>query len=150
MAIDSVSPLTAIQALLVGLRDGGGNPILKAVDIGVPTTIGNTVGAYVALAGQRVKIKTQGSIIREADYYVGLCYQVVGAPSGAELALAAALDAFIKAVYADLTLGGLTGRLDLNLAVASTPIYQTIAAQEYRTMPAILTLVQYDTYNVTP
>jgi len=150
MALDSAGPVEAIQDLLEGLNDGAGHALLQNVDLGVPTVIGHAVGAYVALAGQRVVIKAQGVIQRSSDYYVGLCYQVVGAQSGAELALAVALDAFIRAVYLDLTLGGLVLRIDLNLAVAGTPIYQNIANQEYRTFPIVVTLTQQDTYKVNP
>lgn len=150
MALDSVSPLAAIQALLLGLVDGANQPLLKSVVIGVPTAIGNNVAAYVALSPQAVAPVASGVIQRESSYFIGIYYQMAASISEPELALAAVVDAFIKAVYADLTLGGLAMKLVLDLSLSKDPKYALVVGQEYRTFPAQITLTQRDSYNVTP
>lgn len=151
MAFDSAGPLRAIAALLAALTDENGAPLLQAVWIGVPSSLSNAVGAWVALSTQQVKRVASGVLQREAAYYVALTYQVTTNQQTAELAIAATIDAFLRALYADLTLGGLaTQDLVIDLSLTKVPLYQKIAEMEYRVFPITLGLVQRDSYNVTP
>jgi hypothetical protein len=151
MSLDSAGPLTTLASLLSGLVDDQEIPLIRSVTIGVPTAIGTDVGAYVALGAQSVKRVASGVIQREASYYVGICYQVQASISAPELAVGAIVDALIRAIYADLTLGGqVTQDVLLDLSLSREPRYQLVVGQEFRVYPVVLTLIQRDSYNVTP
>jgi hypothetical protein len=137
MAFDSTSPLTALAALLTGLSG------VQAVHTGVPESLGARVSAYVTLAAQRVQDKAASGLLqREADYFVGIGYRVAGAEATAEADLAALLDAFIAAVYADRTLSGTVASAGLDLTLANSPQYQAVAGVEFRVYPVIVHTTQ--------
>lgn len=141
MPFDSGAPLAQIVTILEGIAG------VQEVTTGVPESFGHQVAAFVTLAGQTVRHFATNSLEREARYFVGLGYDVAGAEETAETTLAAIVDAFILAVYADKTLGGTVKSADLDLSPSNSPDYQPIAGAEFRMYPVLVLTKQYNEFN---
>jgi hypothetical protein len=75
---------------------------------------------------------------------------VDGAETTAETTLMDLVDAFLTALYADLTLAGTARSLEADSQAADEPEYQLRAGKEYREYPVVVTVVQQDSYAVNP
>lgn len=147
MSFTTSAPLTALQAMEAATTG------VQAAQIGAPESFSTRVSAYVTVAGQRIIDKAGGLLQREADYFCAFGYRVAGAEATAETTLAAAVDSFVAAFYAAraartglfavATTQVLSGTLDLSLA--SAPEYRTVAGQEYRILPFLVTVTQQAT-----
>jgi hypothetical protein len=128
-----------------------GLPGIQMVFKGAPASIGNKVAAYVGLGPQILTLRTAGgSVRREASYFVGFAYRVEGAPDAAEATVCTLLDAFLRVIYADLTLGGTVKAAELDLALSRQPQYHLLASQEFRVYPLLVTCMQDDTFVAVP
>lgn len=144
MAFDSAAVAGALVDVLEGLSGMG------AVQIGAPESVGTRVSAYVTMGGQEVLRKATGVIQRQGRFYCMLVYRVDGAEATAETTLMGLVDAFLQALFADLTLAGTVQALEVTSAAADEPEYQLRAGKEYREYPVIVTVVQRDSYEVNP
>lgn len=144
MTLATKSGANALKTVLVGLSGMG------AVQIGVPVTASKRVTAFVVAAGQVVTRKTTGTTARDARYNCTLAYRVDGAEVTAETTLMDLVDAFITALEADQTLGGVCKSLEIDLTLADTPEYFIRAGKEFREYPVIVTLRQYGSFNPSP
>jgi hypothetical protein len=141
---DSAGVLSALAAMLGGL-DG-----MQQVYIGAPESLSKRVSAYVAVGGntQPISDRITGVLSDERAWFVGFGYRVADAERDAELALAAFVDAFARAFYANRTLGGLiqsNPRLDFSLT--RDPRYEVRAGQEFRVLPVLVIGTQRETYD---
>jgi hypothetical protein len=118
--------------------------------IGAPESVGPKVLSYVTMGGQRPLRKATGIMQREQRFMVMFAYRVDGAEATAETTLMGLVDAFLGALYADLTLSGTALALDIDTSAADEPEYQLRAGKEYREYPVIVTAVQQDSYEVNP
>lgn len=144
MAFNNGAVLNAIKALLLTL------PQLQSAQLGAPDAAGTKVSAYVTLGAQPVVNEASGGLLkRETRCFVGFAYRVAGADAAdvatAETTLAAAVDAFIRAFYADRSLGGVVESAALDLSVADQPEYRITAGKEYRIYPLFVTTTQRET-----
>lgn len=144
MAFNSVAVANELVTVLQGL-DGMG-----AVQIGAPESVGPRVSAYVTLGSQTIGRKVTGIVQRESRFFCMLAYRVDGAEAMAETTLMSLVDAFLNALYADLTLGGTVASLEANSQAADEPDYQLRAGKEYREYPVVVEVTQRDGYNVNP
>ncbi len=136
--------LVSILSGLTGLTTSG------AVKIGAPESVGPRLSAYVTIGSQSSNLKTTGSTYRDARYFVNLAYRVDGAEATAETTLMGVVDAFLAALYADLTLNGICAKVEIDTGLADTPDYQLRAGKEYREYPIIVTARQYGSFTVNP
>lgn len=134
----------ALVTLLTGLAGMG------SVQLGVPVTVGPSVSAYVTAAGQPMGRKTSGTTFRDMRFNCTLAYRVDNAEATAETTLMDLLDAFVDAVNADLTIGGVCKSADVDLTLADTPQYFIRAGKEFREYPILVTLRQYGAYTPSP
>lgn len=141
MSLNASAPITAIAAMLTATAG------VQAVYTGVPESMSHRLSAFVAMAGQRIRDKATGLLEREARYTVGLGYRVKGAEAAAELALAAAADAFTLAFYADRDLGGSVLSASLGETGSDAPLYYDIGGEEYRVFPMLIITTQHQTYD---
>lgn len=140
---DTAGPLQYLATLLGTLAPAG----LQRVYIGAPESFSNQVSAYVAMTGQRVIRKNTGLLQREARYLIVLGYRVKDHEDTAETTIAALVDALVSKLYLDLTLGGWSLSLDIDLTQADTPQYELAAGQEYRRFPLVVTVTQQQDYH---
>jgi hypothetical protein len=147
MAFDTAAVANELVTILSGLT---GLTTTGAVKIGAPESVAPRLSAYVTIGSQSSAPKTTGTTYRDARYFVNLAYRVDGAEATAETTLMGVVDAFLAALYADLTLGGTCGKIEIDTGLADTPDYQHIAGKEYREYPIIVTARQYGTYTVNP
>lgn len=132
--------LDAIVAVVQGLSGMQGT-----VSTGVPESLPTRVSAFVTVGDLTPRRKATQLLQREARFRVTLGYRVRGAEATAERDLAALVDRFTTALYADPTLGGVATRADLDLAAADSPEYAPIAGQEYRLYPMTVMAAQQQT-----
>jgi hypothetical protein len=144
MAYNATAVANALQTILAGLSGMG------AVQIGAPTSIGPQVGAYVTMGSQTTVRKSAGITQREGRFFCMLAYRVDGAETTAETTLMGLVDAFMAALHADLTLGGVVEDLTADSQAADEPDYQLRAGREYREYPVVVTVTQRSTYEVNP
>jgi hypothetical protein len=134
---NTVAPLNRIVEILNAL------PGMDEVYIGVPKGIETTVAAYVTVGPQTITDKAGGLLQRLATYTVTLCYAVEGDSTASELAVAGVLEPLILALYAERDLDGSAledSAIDLTLAGSAE--YQTVAGQEFRRYPINVTVLQ--------
>jgi hypothetical protein len=143
-SLDSGAVAVALKGVLEGLSG------LAAVQIGAPTHIGPRVSAYVTMGSQATVRKSGGITQREGRFFCMLAYRVDGAETTAETTLMGLADAFMEALHADLTLGGVVADLTADSAAADEPDYQLRAGREYREYPVVVTVTQRSTYEVNP
>jgi hypothetical protein len=144
MAYNAAAVASALQTILSGLSGMG------AVQIGAPTSVGPQVGAYVTMGSQAIVRKSAGITQREGRFFCMLVYRVDGAETTAETTLMGLADAFMDALHADLTLGGVVADLMADSQAADEPDYQLRAGREYREYPIVVTVTQRATYEVNP
>lgn len=144
MALNTQAVADALVAVLSGLSGIG------AVQIGVPESTSPRVSAYVTMGSQPNERKATGLVRRNARYFVLFAYRVDKAETKAETTLMGLVDAFLAALYADLTLGGACKSIEIDTGLADTPDYQLRADKEYREYPVIVTAAQDANYNTNP
>ncbi len=144
MSFNTLACGTAIINVLTGLGS------LAQVQFGAPDSVGVRVSAFVTMGGQTIGPKTTGTTKREARYFVELAYRLDGTETTAETVMMGIVDAFIAAIFADLTLAGTCQYTEISLALADAPEYRTLVGKEYREYPIVLTCCQYGTYNTNP
>ena len=144
MALDTLAGANALKTLLQGLNSIGN------VQLGVPESTSKTVDAAITMGSQSVVRGRTGGTDRFARYLVTFAYRVDGNEAGAEAGLMALVDAFIGAVHADLTLGGVCKDVTLDMGLADTPEYTLRAGKEFREYPIAVTLKQQGTFNINP
>lgn len=144
MSYNSGAVAAKLVTLLTGLSGMG------TAQIGAPESVGPKVSAYVTMGGQSVVRKATGITQRESRFFVLFAYRVDGAEGTAETTLMEGVDAFLAALYADLTLDGTVYALEASSAAADEPDYQLRAGKEYREYPMIVTVIQRDSYAVNP
>jgi hypothetical protein len=136
-------PFTALATLVAGLIG------VQWSQVGVPESVPAQVGAYLTLGGQQVDNKATGGLMqRRLSYRVVFCYALDGAETTAETTIAALIDAFIAAIFADRTLGGTLESLDVDASEADQPRYVGVAGAEFREYPLRITGVQRSTFPV--
>lgn len=144
MAFNAQAVADAIKTKLLALSGMG------SVQIGVPESVGPRVSAYITMGSMPSVRKTTEVVRREARYFVNMAYRVDGAETTAETTLMGLADAFLSALYADLTLGGTCKSIEIDTGLADTPDYQLRAGKEYREYPFIITAAQDGNYTVSP
>ena len=144
MAYNSGAVATALVTVLESLS-GMGN-----VQIGAPESLSTRVSAYVTLGSQTTTRKANGIKQRETRFFVMLAYRVDGAEATAETILMGLADAFMNALDADLTLGGVMVDLTADSQAADEPEYQSRSGKEFREYPIMVTVTQRDSYAVNP
>jgi hypothetical protein len=142
---DTVAPLQRLTELLATVSG------IRVVYTGVPKAVDADVAAYVTAGAQELTDKASGGLLqRTASYDVTLVYAVEGDSQQAELAVAAALDAFVLLLYAeraqpDSPLRTLSG---IDLTRSTSAEYLSIVGQEYRRYPIVVDVLQQQTIGV--
>lgn len=144
MSFNSQAVANALVSVLQGLSGMG------AAQIGAPESVGPRVSSYVTMGSQQTRRKTTGTTLREARFFCMLVYRVDQAETTAETTLMNLVDAFLAALHADLTLGGVVTGLEASSAAADEPDYQLRAGKEYREYPISVTVTQTGSYEVNP
>ncbi len=144
MSLDTKAGANALKTVLTGLSGMG------PVQLGVPKTSGPRVSAYVVAGSQTIVRKTTGTTARDARYNATLVYRVDGAETTAETTLMDLLDAFINALEADSTVGGVCKSIEIDTSLADAPEYYIRSGKEYREYPVLVTMRQYGTFNPNP
>jgi hypothetical protein len=144
MSFDSTAVANQLVTVLAAL-DGMG-----AAQIGAPESVGPRVVSYVTMGSQRSERKAAGVMQRSGRFFCMFAYRVDGAEATAETTLMDLVDAFLTALYADLTLAGVARSLEADSQAADEPEYQLRAGKEYREYPVVVTVVQQDSYAVNP
>ena len=141
-AFDAVAPLQRLTELLAQIAG------IRVVYTGVPKAVDADVAAYVTAGAQTLTDKAAGGLLqRIASYDITLVYAVEGDSAQAELAVAAALDAFVLLLYAerqepDSPLRTLSG---IDLTRSTSAEYLSIVGQEYRRYPIVVDVLQQQT-----
>ncbi len=144
MAYDTVGAANQLVTILDGLSGVGESAL------GMPPNLAVKLGAYVTMGSQRVARKATGVTQRETRLFVKFLYRLDKTESTAESTLMTAVDAFLVALQADLTLNGTVSGLEVDTSLADEPDYQAIAGKEFREYPILVTVMQYGTYEVNP
>lgn len=144
MSYNAAAVASQIVTILNGLSGMG------SAQIGAPESVGPRVSAYVTLGSQTTGAKTTGIKQRETRFLVVMAYRVDGAESTAETTLMGLVDAFMKAIHDDKTLGGTVFNADVDSQAADEPDYQLRAGKEFREYPLIVSVIQRATYEVNP
>lgn len=126
MALQSKAGLSALIAVVQALPSMQGT-----VNRGVPESFPSSVSGYVAVGVPNVEREGFGGEIRvDSIFYVGFGYAIDGAEETAEDQLADTLDAFIRAIEKDPSVGGVFANLDYGPARPSD--YAVVVGQEFR------------------
>ena len=144
MSYNSGAVASALVTLMSGLAGMG------SVQIGAPESMPTTVSGYVTLGSQQAVRKTTGTTQRETRFFCMLAYRVDGAEATAETTLMGLADAFMVALDADKTLGGVVHDAVANSQAADEPDYQLRAGKEFREYPIMVVVTQRSTYEVNP
>jgi hypothetical protein len=132
VALGTKAGLTALINLVSAIPGVQGT-----VNRGVPESFPSRVSAYVAVGVPNVEREAFGGQIRvDATYYVGLGYATEGAEETAENDLADALDAFVRAIEANPSVGGVFAEVDYGPAAPAE--YATVVGQEFRHVRFVL------------
>jgi hypothetical protein len=142
MALATAEIVDELVILLEGLTGMG------AVQIGAPSAISTAVGAWVSLGSQQTQRVAQGVMERETRLLVMLVYRLDKNSSTAEVALMGVVDAFLEAIFADLTRGGTVEATSVDTSAADEPTYQLWAGMEYREYPLIVSVIQRTAFTV--
>lgn len=119
--------LQALETLAGGLTD------VQDAGIGVPKAFALQVSTYVTLAGPDIADEAAGGcLLFTVRALVGFAYRVGDNARAAELALSRYVVDFIRAFYADRTLGGLIENGRLDLTVNNLPEYRDWSGREVR------------------
>lgn len=129
---DSVGPLNRLKTILAGIAGVG------QTTKGIPESVGARVSASVSVGGQRLEFDAFKILERMTGYFVEFAYRVQGNEGAAEDQLAAFLDAFLAALYADQTLGGTCEGIETDFSLTSDPNYRPTAGQEFRVFPLVV------------
>lgn len=141
MTFNTPAALNAIVNLVSGL------PSLQGLALkGAPANLDYKVTAFVACGGQAPKDKAAGLRQRAMNFWVMFAYRTGGDVATAENTIAALLDEFETALYADRTLGGVVESVEADFSSADSPDYRTVAGHEYREYPVIVTVKQSRNY----
>lgn len=123
----------------------------QRVSEGTPETPEYQIELTVGLGAVRVTPKATGGLIQvEAEVFVTLYYRVEGAETATETALATLVEAIIRAVMADRTLGGLAQSVAPDTGLAGQPEYADWAGSEYRRYPLVILAKQSESINPYP
>jgi heme A synthase len=144
MSFNTTAVANALVSVLQGLSGMG------TVQIGTPESVGPRVMSYVTLGSQATTRKVIGVVTRDTRFFCMFAYRLDGAEAAAETTLMSLVDAFMAALFADLTLGGTVTSLEANSQAADEPDYQLRAGKEYREYPVMVTVTQRDSYEVNP
>lgn len=144
MSYDSSAVGTALVGILAGLSGVG------AAQIGAPESMGTKVYSFVTLGSHQATRKTTGTTQRTTRFFVMFAYRVDGAEATAETTLMGLVDAFMEAIDADKTLGGVVVDANAESQAADEPDYQLRAGKEFREYPVIVTVTQRGAYAVNP
>ncbi len=144
MAFNSGAVAAQLKTVLEGLSG------MAVVQIGAPESVGPRISAYVTMGGQNVSRKTTGTTQRQTRFFCMMLYRVDGAETTAETTLMSLADAFMAALYADLTLSGTCTDLEASSNLADEPEYTVRAGKEYREYPIVVIVTQQGTYEVNP
>jgi hypothetical protein len=144
MAFNTQAPANRLKIIVEGLSG------MSAVQFGVPESIGPTVSAYITMGSQTPIKKATATVARDARYFVAFAYRLDGAEATAETTLMVLVDAFLVALYADLTLAGACEGIEIDTGLADAPEYIARSAKEYREYPVVITARQYGSYTVNP
>jgi hypothetical protein len=144
MSFDSLAPANRLVSVLTSLS------AVNSAQIGAPESVSTRLSAYVTMGSQGVGRKTTGTTQRQTRYFVMFVYRVDGDETAAETALMQTVDAFMAALYADLTLNGTGTDLEAASLAADEPEYQLRVGKEYREYPIVVTVTQQGTYEVNP
>jgi hypothetical protein len=142
--MDSGAIAAEIKTILEGLTGMG------TVTVGAPEAIPTTVGAYVTMGSQTTEREAAGVFRRSTRFFVLFAYRVDGAEATAETTMMGLVDAFVGAIYADLTLGGTALAAAVDSMAADAPDYQMRAGKEFREYPVIVTADERGSYAVNP
>ena len=142
MSYNTKAPAQKLLTIIQGLSGMG------SAQLGVPESWGTKVCAYIGMGSQPTVKKATQVIGRDARYFVSFGYRLDGAEATAEEAMMDLVDAFLAALYADMTLGDTCKSIEVDTGLADAPEYQLRAGKEYREYPIIITCRQYGTYAV--
>jgi hypothetical protein len=144
MAFDTAGVANRLVAILAGISGVG------TAQLGIPERTSLRCSAYVAAASQTPQRHTMGTVRRKARYFVLLVYRPDGDEATAESTLMGIIDAFLVAIYADLTLAGTCKDVEIDMGLADSPEYQMRAGKEFREYPIIITATQDGSYTTNP
>jgi hypothetical protein len=139
MPYNTKAPAQRLLTMIQGLG-------VSSVQLGVPESWNTTLCAYIGLGSQVVVRKATKVTGRDARYFVCFGYRVDGAETTAEQALMDLVDAFLAALYADLTLAGTCEGMEVDTGLADAPEYKIYTGKEFREYPIIVTCRQYGTF----
>lgn len=137
MTFDASAALQAVKELGEGATG-------FTLAVGTPESLGRQAAGYVTLGSAQPRDVAAGGLIERAtDCHLVLGYRVKGADQAAELAVAAAVDAFTLAFYgSDRKLDGAGESAELDFGLVGSAEYQRIAGQEYRLYPIVVRVKQ--------
>ena len=141
--LDLAAVLERLRALAEAL------PAVQAAVLGIPDSWEVQLTAAVTLAGLtafHAEDDVPGALQREARFLVQLGYSTDGDEGGAEVALAAAVDAFQRSAYGDEQLNYLLASLSVDAPQADQIEYQLFASQEVRLYPLVVRGRQWGAY----
>ena len=151
MAYNTKAVAARLESIIEGLSGIGW------VQYGAPLSTSKRVGAYITMGSQQSSPKFTGNTVRDARYFVNFCYRLDGAESSAETTLMDLVDAFLQALYDDLTLKDpatgvptCQGAIGIDTGLADEPHYWERAGKEFREYPIVITARQYSTFNTSP
>lgn len=144
MSFDNQAVANQLLTILTGLSGMG------TAQIGAPESVGPRVSSYVTMGSQNTVRKASGIIQRETRFMCVFVYRVDQAEATAETTLMGLVDAFLAALYADLTLAGTVTSAEASSQAADDPDYQLRAGKEYREYPVVVTVTQQGSYQVNP
>jgi hypothetical protein len=144
MSFNTLAPAQRLLAILGGLSG------LHGAQIGAPEKVDSRVTAYISMGSQQPTRKAQGLVQRQGRYFVMFAYRVDGNEGAAETTLMGLVDAFLMALYADLTLAGTCKSIEIDIGLADEPYYRLTNGQEYREYPVVIAATQQANYTVNP
>ena len=143
MAYDTVAPLNRLEAIVAAL------PGIEQVYIGVPSSVGPSVIAYITVGPQVFPKRAGQELQRAARYRVTFAYAVSGDVAAAERSIAACLDNFIRAILGERALANSVLRTveEPDLTIVADAEYQNMP-QEFRRYPIDVTVRQFEVFSV--
>jgi hypothetical protein len=140
--------LAPVAARLVTILTGLSGLSAAAVGYGPPMTLDQRITAWVSVGSQPTTPKTTGIMARDSRLFVLFEIRIDGDQAAAELLLMPLIDAFMAAIYVDLTLAGTCRGVELDTGLSESPEYQVRAGKAVRQYPVIVTVRQYAPHNV--
>lgn len=134
MTLATKAGLTALIGLVDNIL-----MIQGTVNRGVPESFPAAISAYVAVGLPTVERWAAGGMVHVKNlYFVGFGYAIGGAEETAEDNLADTIDAFIRAVEADPSVGGVFKQILWVAQGQAVPEYQPVVGQEHRVVQFVL------------